>query len=1360
MGKTNTTKTLWIEENRITEENRMVGGANSGGRGSNGTFGDGRFLDRISCSSDGQVTIQLDINAVMPDASLRALHRASIRVHDVNDNWPKFEQVRWHKRLKEALYRKGRRLELPKARDADLLAEHSRIRYRLEPMESSNTSELEPPGIPFLLDVSKSGQPGLILTQDLDAETKERHRFVLVAYSPTPLWTPSASSWRAEDRTRKYSTISDSQRAESRMEIDIEVADMNDNEPKFSSSSYNVSVAEDTPPGTVIFRLVAHDPDSTARLTYSMGNSEEATAMSSVFTVEGNGQVRLRSFLDYEHRHTYSLPVEVNDGEFDDQAFLHVHVEDVNDEPPEFDINPKQLVADENASAGKLIGRVRIHDPDSQAVNGQIKCSEPSESEQQALSFHPDPTVNPTSEVYDLKTRRVLDREAVVHPLGGRLLVYLICWDGNDLGITNGSRTQYTSTMTATLTIRDVNDHPPEFTEEVYHVSILENNAIGEKIAQVHATDQDEGENGQITYTLLDRANFKVDSITGWVTANMEFDRESRGSYQVSVIATDQGNPRLSSSALLNLTVLDTNDHRPNLLPCEPDQAEFTPGRIQLGRVGQRNLFVVPENAPAYTYLGEVLAVDNDIGLNAEMKFELLENSLTRHAARFRLLENGSLFTAVELDREERDRYLLNVRVTDQSPTDPLSSTGSISIIVQDVNDNIPRFTEPQGLLSYELAEKISGSQSEIYVPDHNQSVDYPDLETMRTNSRSDGDEKRADGSINPTMAISLHEKPGFLITKLKAEDADIGENGRILYGLEEFSYSNIFVGLGIRPMLHVDSESGDVILHRIMFANDMGRHFFKVTAMDSGQPLPKADHRILVLLVEDIPPAKGKKSAVLASSYYSNNLTTTGWWSFNGRKNALTITLLVSVASLIAIVLVTAIICVMCSCSVRRRCGLGRVRQSRLAHRPVTSPGGSEGGNGLTTLGHTMGMNEVPDCSSLLNARGQNGMFPQADGNGTFRYLAEGWSEPCNGCGTESFPCPRFHADVDTMPTDFLPSKTAKVSANDNCKMIRPGSSEFQKDTSAEPSYVYENCFRPISSMNDTVLEANSVHGTVKASSFNPHTQTGTFNEIHSPLSPSRLEETPVVTACTCVPRDHDCPLRVDQQPWVKRSECRSPVKTTQFQPPTYGENLNTESLGNASGFGNRDVTNCGMFQSPELAWKNSLPRMSSFQPDVTPDLSMCKKDNLGSTQTAYSPHGFGESGNLVRNVKVDQGVTFTDIGGIPVCGAVIEELNSDSGQGGSEEEDHFTCPLLAYGTIVERPVNPSTSGSHRITADELKQDFTWSWPVTNDLRCNTTANIVDINRTPGKSVASTRTSTLPRVEDFARTIFKDKHA
>ncbi|CAI2738106.1 unnamed protein product [Dicrocoelium dendriticum] len=104
--------------------------------------------------------------------------------------------------------------------------------------------------------------------------------------------------------------------------------------------------------------MIARDPDSTARLVYSMGSTTETTVMQSTFSIETNGAVRLRSFLDYELRHTYIVPVKVSDGEFTTQAQLFVHVLDVNDEAPEFEVNPKQLIVEENASAGKLIGRV------------------------------------------------------------------------------------------------------------------------------------------------------------------------------------------------------------------------------------------------------------------------------------------------------------------------------------------------------------------------------------------------------------------------------------------------------------------------------------------------------------------------------------------------------------------------------------------------------------------------------------------------------------------------------------------------------------------------------------------------------------------------------------------------------------------------------------------------------------------------------------------------------------------------------------------------------------------------------------------------------------------------------------------
>ncbi len=50
---------------------------------------------------------------------------------------------------------------------------------------------------------------------------------------------------------------------------------------------------------------------------------------------------------------------------------------------------------------------------------------------------------------------------------------------------------------------------------------------------QVQAYDPDDGKNAEITYSLLDHANFQVDSVSGWVTAATEFDREKRDSYQV-----------------------------------------------------------------------------------------------------------------------------------------------------------------------------------------------------------------------------------------------------------------------------------------------------------------------------------------------------------------------------------------------------------------------------------------------------------------------------------------------------------------------------------------------------------------------------------------------------------------------------------------------------------------------------------------------------------------------------------------------------------------------------------------------------------------------------------------------------------
>ena len=70
---------------------------------------------------------------------------------------------------------------------------------------------------------------------------------------------------------------------------------------------------------------------------------------------------------------------------------------------------------------------------------------------------------------------------------------------------------------TLTLTVLDVNDNAPEFTESSYEFEVLEDEAVDSFISTISATDEDEGSNGEVTYELRgDDANLlKISSDTG-----------------------------------------------------------------------------------------------------------------------------------------------------------------------------------------------------------------------------------------------------------------------------------------------------------------------------------------------------------------------------------------------------------------------------------------------------------------------------------------------------------------------------------------------------------------------------------------------------------------------------------------------------------------------------------------------------------------------------------------------------------------------------------------------------------------------------------------------------------------------------
>ena len=149
----------------------------------------------------------------------------------------------------------------------------------------------------------------------------------------------------------------------------------------------------------------------------------------------------------------------------------------------------------------------------------------------------------------------------------------------------------------------DVNDCPPHFAESSYTTHVAENSEVGATVTILTATDDDEGNNGQVTLVCvvvlvlsghenipLNRplsvcptlplppqvqyslgpdesaaltSTFRIDPHTGVLTLAAPLDREAAAQYFFTVTATDGGPEPLSTSTRVTVIVRDYNDNPP-----------------------------------------------------------------------------------------------------------------------------------------------------------------------------------------------------------------------------------------------------------------------------------------------------------------------------------------------------------------------------------------------------------------------------------------------------------------------------------------------------------------------------------------------------------------------------------------------------------------------------------------------------------------------------------------------------------------------------------------------------------------------------------------------------------------------------
>ena len=591
-------------------------------------------IDRDTiCPSEKQCVIALQVQVKSPHFQIILV---DVTIEDLNDNAPWFPTAVVQRTMTEASLL-GATLTLPTADDLDSPAFGVQW-YNLT--GSTDTFELK---IRRLSDGSVIIT--LVLKERLDREKKDSYTVQLIAFDGG---SPSKSG---------------------SVTINVQVLDVNDNNPQFDEQTYRVSVKENMRSNSRVIQVRAHDADigPNGALTYRFA-SKTKKALGDLFSInDTNGEIVVTGKLDYEESSTYTLTVLAQDKNPDSlaQTTVIITVQDLNDNAPKIKLNDPEadgsVHVSELTETGSFVAHITVRDPDG-GVNGMFSCT---------LNHDHFTIVQLYETEFKIVTSAGFNREVTES-----YDVEVVCLDKGEPPLS--------STGHITVNIMDENDHNPRFRQPTYRATIWENDVSKPFLVMVEAFDEDVGENANISYRLEEEVSgiFNIDSISGNLTVKVPLDYEQVHRIQINVLAVDHGEPALTGTAAVIIDVIDVDDEDPTF-----SQKHY--------------MFKVAENEPSDTRVDQVFAADAD---SAQFnKFILsIDRDSEAHDA-FALDSNsGVIYTRRMLDREEQDVHQLTVLAVSVGLR-AVTSTTLVSVRVTDKNDNSPEidFPNPQNNTVY-----------------------------------------------------------------------------------------------------------------------------------------------------------------------------------------------------------------------------------------------------------------------------------------------------------------------------------------------------------------------------------------------------------------------------------------------------------------------------------------------------------------------------------------------------------------------------------------------------------------------------------------------------------------------------------
>ncbi|XP_066303811.1 protocadherin Fat 4-like isoform X2 [Branchiostoma lanceolatum] len=571
---------------------------------------DGEVQVVTSTELDREMTDSYNITVKVSDGTYEATTQVIVTIQDVNDNFPVFNQTDYTYTIPEeetTPYAVGS----ISASDNDT-GSNGDIQYSIQPASSD-----------FSVDQS-TGQ--ITILQPLDREMSAQVQFVVVA---SDRGRPSLSSTAT---------------------VTVVLLDVNDNLPIFTQQSYMVTVNENvTESDLITLQTTDSDSDPNNNTNYIITEGDTAA-----FNIDHTtGKLSLVTPLDRDGGPAnYTIRVmayntELYDGSGDnDTATVVVSVQDINDNPPVFSSDQYFSIIVENITMGSMVLTVNATDEDTDPANKEIRFSIVSGDDNGVFS------IDQSSGA--ITVMKEIDYDPPSNNMGFELQV--LATDGI-----------HTTIAVVNITVTDVNDNTPEFTQDVYEVEVNETAATRSGVVMVMATDMDSGDNGNVVYTIIsgNENTFAIDAVSGEITLVTSLDHDQGNkSYQLVVEAKDAGTPVRSSTATVDILVVNENDNAPVF--------QNTTYNFEVYENERRNTFV--GMVPASDLDGDTLSYT--IG-DSVMGYFSIDTA------------TGEITTAAPLDRERNSSFTFNVTVKD---AEGMEDTASVTVEVLDENDNSPVF--------------------------------------------------------------------------------------------------------------------------------------------------------------------------------------------------------------------------------------------------------------------------------------------------------------------------------------------------------------------------------------------------------------------------------------------------------------------------------------------------------------------------------------------------------------------------------------------------------------------------------------------------------------------------------------------